>query len=462
MRHFIMKTVPWPRRRGIASIVALIFLVMFAAIAVAFTAATNQTVLRAENHQHAETALARAESGLNFLTYVLKRATLPASAKGAALLPAVNTFLASQSYVVGNIGTGQIVYDGTTITVPAIQVQPGSPGFTAAITKATDTSITITVLGADGVARRCVSMDMTLAPGRNPILDYGIATKSSITLTGNDSISGKNNAAEANILSATYSTINAVSMTGNARIQGDVSMSNPVAQVSTTGNVSIGGATGAAMAAHEHAGIGTVDFPEVDQTVFTPFATNIIDAGTSTNGNKTFTNIRIRAGTNPTFSGNITIKGVVYIEKPNKVTFTGNLDFTGVIVTDDAGDNNYDSNCIKFTGNMTSRGVESLPDTSDFHDLRQLPGSFLLAPGFGVSFTGNFGTVNGTMAADKFSFTGNAGGTVYGSIINYSDSLFTMSGNSSLIFDRTKYAGTAPGLTSPSKLAANPGTYTEK
>ena len=202
-------------------------------------------------------------------------------------------------------------------------------------------------------------------------------------------------------------------------------------------------------------------FPEVDPTVFEPFATNIVNSSTPTSGNRTFTNIRIKANTNPTFSGNITIKGVVFVETPNKVQFSGNLNFTGVLVTQDAGDNVYTTNTVKFTGNTTSQGVESLPDTAEFHDLRQMPGSFLLAPGFGVSFTGNFGTVNGCMAADAFTFTGNAGGLVKGPIINYSDSIFSLTGNSSVTIDRLNTPTEPPGFSSNGSLRADNTTYAE-
>jgi hypothetical protein len=199
----------------------------------------------------------------------------------------------------------------------------------------------------------------------------------------------------------------------------------------------------------------------VDPTVFQPFAVNIVDGNTSTSGNKTFTNIRIKAGTNPTFSGNTTLKGVIFVEQPNRVTFAGNTTMTGMIVTQTAPSNTYTSNTISFTGNTTFSGVENLPDTSDFHVLRTMPGSSILAPGFGLTFTGNFGTVGGCMAADSFSFTGNAGGTIRGGIINYSDSQFSLTGNSSIIVDRSGTPTTPPGFALPSTTKANPDTYLE-
>ncbi|RPI64128.1 MAG: hypothetical protein EHM48_01345 [Planctomycetaceae bacterium] len=451
------------RRKGVISILALIFLCIFAALSVAYCTTVNSNVLQASNQNHVQSALLQAESGLAFGQYVMQNVSLSASVKDAAMMAALYNALKTDPNIVGNLGGRQIVYDAGagTITIPAIAVNADGGSFDIVISQASSTSVQVCVNGHARGVSRAVGLTYNLSPGKCAVLDYGIATKSSISLTGNDSITGANSASEASLYSATYSATTAVSMTGNAKIQGDVYVSNPDANISLTGNVSIGGASGAGATAHCHIGVDDAEFPEIDPTVFEPFATNVVDSSTSTSGNKSFKNIRIKAGTNPTFSGNITIKGVVYIEQPNKVQFTGNLNFTGVIVTEDAGENAYTNNTIKFTGNTTSSGVESLPDTAEFHDLRQLPGSFLLAPGFGVSFTGNFGTVNGAMAADSFSFTGNAGGRVNGPIINYSDSQFKLTGNAGLIIDRSKYSGTPPGFVVPAKLSADAGSYVE-
>ncbi len=294
------------------------------------------------------------------------------------------------------------------------------------------------------------------------LFDYGIASRGRIIMTGNARVLGVNDPHEADILSATYSTPEAVRLTGNPTIDGDVSTCSPFSYVSITGNPDIGGHTDwDVIQDHIHTGIGDVAFPEIDPTVFEPFATNLVDSSTNTNGNRTFENIRIAAGTNPTFSGNTTIRGVVFIEAPNEVRFTGNLDFTGVIVTEDAGEDAYDDNTIRFTGNMTSAGVEDLPDTPQFADLREMPGSMLLAPGFGVHFTGNFGTVNGALAADQFMMTGNSGGIVRGPIICYSDSDFTLTGNAHFSIDRSHYESEPPGFAQSSTMAPAPDTYRE-
>ena len=112
------------------------------------------------------------------------------------------------------------------------------------------------------------------------------------------------------------------------------------------------------------------------------------------------------------------------------------MTITGCIVCEAPAVDNLTANQINFTGNVTSKGVDQLPAGAQYDGLRTMTGSFLLAPGYAASFTGNFNTVNGCLVASKFSFTGNAGGTIQGGIVNLSDSSFTVSGNSPIIIDR--------------------------
>ncbi|MCK4602985.1 MAG: hypothetical protein KAU28_10995, partial [Phycisphaerae bacterium] len=363
----------------------------------------------------------------------------------------------------GNLQGATISYDGQTVVIPPIAFDGQDRCFEVTFSLADDSSVYLRVNGRAGAICRSAGMNLQLMPGASAVFDYGIASRSSIRMMGNASVTGENDPSEANILSATYDDPEAFKLTGNPAIEGDIYASNPDAYVRLTGNASIGGETNGSedIEDHIHVGIGEVEFPEVAPAVFEPFATNIVNSSTPTSGNRTFSNIRILAGSNKTFSGNITLNGVIFIEAPNTVHFSGNVTITGVIVTEDAGEGVYDSNTIKFTGNTVARGVGQLPDTPEFHELRNMPGSFLLAPGFGVQFTGNFGTVNGTMAADSFKFAGNSSGTVHGTIINYSDSEFKLTGTTKITIDRSDAPGSPTGFATPFILTVNPNSYTE-
>jgi hypothetical protein len=292
---------------------------------------------------------------------------------------------------------------------------------------------------------------MTVQRGSSVLNDFGIASKSAISMTGNAQILGLHDPHEADIMSATYSTTNAIQLTGNINIAGDAVVVNPAGRITKTGNVTIGGA--------QTIGASEPQWPQVDISPFTPYATNVRSSGAS--GDISLSNIRIPPNTNPTFAGNTTIRGVVYIQAPNKVTFSGNVTVIGCIVADQPAVDNLTANQIKFTGNVSTAGVESLPADAQYDGLRALTGSCLLAPGFSTQFTGNFNTVNGCMVASEFKFTGNAGGTLKGGVVNLRDSAFQMTGNARLVIDREDAVPNPAGIVSSTMLVCVSGSYAE-
>jgi len=414
-----------------------------------------------------------AESGLMYLVYVMRQID-PAAVQGDSLLDKAHNHLLAvldgSPAIQGSIGRS-----GDVVTIPATLVTGQAGCFDVTVTPLNPTTLHIRSTGHHDSLARSVGINFALANGASAFFDYGIAARGPIRMTGNASVEGYNEPAEARCLSATYSTTEVFDLTGNCGIQGGLSVANPDGYVKLTGNVDIAGQrfigsnTITKQMVDEDPsaypgfsmGTGEVEFPEVDPTVFEPFATTVVDASTNTSGNKTFTNIRIKANTNKTFAGNINLNGVIFIEQPNRIHFSGNVNITGVIVTQDAGDGAYESNTLKFTGNLSARGVEELPDTPEFSQLRQMPGSFILAPGFGCEFTGNFGTVNGTIAADKFKWTGNASGVVRGSVISYSDDEFKLTGNSRIRIDRSGTPDVPPGFNTQTTFRPMPDSYVE-
>ena len=151
----------------------------------------------------------------------------------------------------------------------------------------------------------------------------------------------------------------------------------------------------------------------------------------------THTNVRIPPNTNPSFSGGETFKGVLFIDAPNIVTFSGQVTIIGLVVGNGDLDDDSGTNRIDFLGTVDSQPVTDLPEESQFDGLRDETGTFLMAPGFAVGFGGDFETLNGAIAANGIDFFGDAGGTINGSVINYSDTPMTLSGNSDLVFNRT-------------------------
>ena len=65
------------------------------------------------------------------------------------------------------------------------------------------------------------------------------------------------------------------------------------------------------------------------------------------------------------------------------------------------------------------------------------------------------------MAAEKFVWTGNAGGTINGCVIAWGDYPFSLTGNSSLIINRQGTNELPAGFTRSPSIAPLPRTYEE-
>jgi hypothetical protein len=449
------------RKRGIASILAILMLAVLFTLAVSIWGVSNQNELQAANQSRAEAARLQAEGGLSFLLQKLSDFALPAGAQGPAVLTAVAQSLATQLNGTPNLAGSLVTAEGGTIQVPSIVTDAaGGRFFRATLTMDSATVLRLRVIGACGGVTRTAQMCLNAVTGRSAVFDYGVAARGPIEMRGNAALLGVNQNDEADLFTAAYVDV-AVSLFGGAVIEGDLSLSDPDGDVNLSSNAIVGGVSGNDRWNHVHTGVGNVEFPEVDSSVFEPFATTVVNSSNVNSLGTTLTNIRIAAGTNPTFNNNMVIQGVVFVETPNRVTFNGNLSMTGVIVTQDAGHGNTANNYIRFNGTSSAAGVESLPNEPQFAALRAMPGSFLLAPGFEVNLSGNFGVAAGCMAAENFRFTGNTTGTVQGSIISYGDTTFTETGTAIINIDRSGGTSQPPGFISRARLVPDCDTYGE-
>jgi len=255
------------------------------------------------------------------------------------------------------------------------------------------------------------------------------------------------------------SMANALEVIGNSAIAGDVHITNPDAIVDLQGGqATIGGETAPEAYDHVFKGVPPTEFPVPEPNYFRHYVQNTLDPN---NILPEYDNVIIPAGTDPISFGNVTFRGVVFIEAPNIITFTGNTTITGIIVGN--GDLNDDSgtNRIDFLGTVVSYPVTDLPEETQFEQLRNETGTFLMAPGFSVSFGGNFETLNGAIAANGIEFFGNAGGTINGSVINYSGNPMTLSGNSDLFFNRSGTTQMPAGFGPEIILYYVPSSYSE-
>jgi hypothetical protein len=455
------------RPRGVALLVTLIFLVLFACLAASITASSDGSLVAARNSAESRQASALALTGVQMIKLGLGGLPVPGTHYAGDMHQAIAgrlTTVFTGSGMVNPNGITQGLYTGVTLPTITINRPDGRSGTLDVNIRASggaldNTTVTVSAVGRFGTAKRSATYNMTVLRGKTVLSEYGIASKSFIQMTGNISVIGAHDPPgaydpswhyESDILSATYTATNAIQMTGNARVTGVVSVCDFDGVIKKTGNIYVG---------DQATNVSEPDWPTVDITDFTPYATNVMSC--SCISNATVENIRIPPNTNPTFSGNTIIRGVVYVQSPNKVSFTGNTTITGVIVCDTPTVPNLSTNEVKFTGNIQTYGVESLPTGAQFDGLRGKTGSFLLASGFSARFTGNSSIVNGCLVASQFQFTGNAGGRIKGGIVCLADSSFTVTGNAPLIIDKDNMPDNPAGLSSSYKLICVSGSYAE-
>ena len=84
-----------------------------------------------------------------------------------------------------------------------------------------------------------------------------------------------------------------------------------------------------------------------------------------------------------------------------------------------------------------------------------------MAPEFSVDFSGQSNVINGAMAVSGARFTGQAGGTINGSIVNYSDDPVLLQGQGSLSFDRSGLSEVPTGFVPMLTLSYGADSYSE-
>ncbi len=449
-------------RRGIALILSMIFVIIFSALAVSMATMTGTNVQLASNQHKVNSALCAAQSGHEIIRHYMSDVTIPGMTSPSERFAYVVSFL-QQACATAQLPT-TIYYDGSAMTMPGVTLDSlAQSSFAAQITQVDQDTLQVDVQGACGQISKTIRTNYTFGTREDSVFDFGVATKGPLSLAGNILLDGVNVAVESDVYIESQNYTEALSIIGNSQIAGEVSIVNPDATVTLQGGkAGIGGETGDdAIENHVIFGAPPTQFPIPNPEEFEYLATNLVDSTTDTSSDATFENIRIEAGTDPIFSGHATLKGIVFIESPNVVVFTGTADIIGIIVADGDIYDDSGTNQLTFQGNVISRSVSELSDEPQFEDIRDLDGSFVIAPGFAVSFGGSFDTLNGAIAANGVSFFGNAGGIVRGSIINYALTPMTLTGNSDLFFNRSGIDYVPPGFIPEVVLHYNSESYSE-
>lgn len=457
------------KRNGIALVMTLIFIMVFMAMSAGMMTMSSHNAIAASNLKAGNLARSTAESGIELLRYWMNEVTIPASMTKDQLFAHTITELKT---VLDDRSIAAVVDEAGSLWIGPVMIDAvENRVFSAVLSLGESQGIDIRITGTNNALSRTLVSAFTYGlhseEGKYLGFDFGVATKGPLSL-GNLLLDGVNASIEADVYIESMNTNDALDI-NNAQIAGDVKIVNPSGLVGMSGGQSsIGGEQGsAAIDNHVEVGVAPADFPIADPVHFEQYVNGItINSANkaSYSNNTTLENVRIAAGTNPKFTGNTVIKGVVYIESPNVVEFGGNADITGLIVGDGDMTDNSKTSQINFTGTVNSQSVSQLPAETKFDGLRNETGTFLMAPGFAIAFGGNFGTLNGCIVANGVRTYGNAGGEIGGSIINYSTEPMDLSG-SDLLFNKSGITDVPSGFilknTNLWSINYAPSCYTE-
>ena len=443
-------------RKGTALLISIMVLVILSAWAVSIFSISGTNLQIADNQHKVNRALANAESGLEVMRYWLSRVLIPSSTAPSDYLSTIVDTLQSD-LTANNISNFTVNNDGSIPAVTLDSTTGQTFGGQILIDPNNPNILQVHAVGSMGEIIRTIRVYYDIKPYEHPIFNFGLATKGPLNFPGNPTITAVNANWEADIYIESLNNPLVVSVVGNTNFDGDVSIGNPAGNVDFQGDVLIADEQGqVGIDNHVFIGVEPTEFPVPDVGHFQQYATgNIIDSSTDTSDHMTLTNAVIRAGTNPNFSGNIIIQGILFVEAPNQLTFVRNLSLKGLIVAE--GDvENPGTNQISFLGNFDT---DPFPQDPQFDAIRHETGSSIVAPGFSASFAGNFSSLDGVMAVSGVHFSGNANAQVKGTIINYAESPTVVEGNATLNFDRTGSTKVPAGFDTHRTLDYNPASY---
>ena len=456
------------RRRGTTAVLAMLYMLIFSALALGFYSSVTMATQIAQNEARANRAQVAAESGLQYLRHELSRIKFPSNTPPERIIQEVFNDLAAQTVGAPNLKDHPVTIVGDTVFYPGgvdnfyIPLDEEGGSFRATLRdmgSAMHDGRTVRVFKVRVLGRhhgseiaRAIEMDFMGDFKTLNIFDFGVGTRGPINISGTGGVFGPVSLEGSLLTTSTLPT--PVSVGGSATVAGDLYLTNKNGGVSLSNGCSVGGTSGPDKYSHVHKGVDEPEFPTVDSAPFLQYATNTYRPGLSV-----YRNTLVPAHTNPSFSGDTTIEGVMYVKHPNRLRFVSKATIRGIIIAEN-GAVPGNSNTIDFGGGIEAFGADTLPDTAEFPpSMRKLKGSVLLAPGFLVTLRGSSGTIGGTMLADGFDLSGGSGGVVHGNMIGVGLSGFTIGGGGSV--QRTRSEEIPAGVVMTFTLKPRPETYLE-
>jgi hypothetical protein len=404
---------------------------------------------------------------MDFMRYQLANVWIPPNTDPSLVVDERYKDLRNRMYGSGNLRGLSVGQSGHTINIPAAQDQyiyldsSGTSAFRVTITdwageivvKVTGRYATPSMRSAGSPSVRTITMDYTRQSLPTSTFNYAVASKGAVSISGGSitAVDPSNNSL-ATVMSAMAAN-GAISMS-KGTIGGDLNVVNGATADVKRGTV--GNESDPALIQQDHVHtVSNPEFPTVDTSVYKQYATNTYQGGL-----KVQKNIRVPAGTNPTFNANDTVQGIIYVESPNQVTLNGDFKLQGFIVFENAGSSAVNS--LTFKGNVSQT---PLPSSPAFDNLRATTGVAILAPSAAVSMTGSTDSfVKGNIIVGSFSFAGSADLQIdQGTIMTLNDGA-----NSAVFAGKTvKFTATGAnnmpnqGLSYSTYYAPKPSSYQE-
>ena len=450
---------------GSALIIAMIFVVIFSTLGLAMLASSSTNMRASSNHREGNRAFESAQSGLEVVRYLFEGLSV------SGLTSPENRVVALYNKLLDRIIDTEMSgisakYDSDENVIELCDVYldySTGKSFSCQISQsATDDMVMVTsITGFSKEVSRSLRVNFAFEEDTDAIFDFGIATRGPLYMSGQAVVEGINLAVESDVYIEADVAGDEFVIGNQASVGGDVHIVEEYGTFDIGSKSSIGGETGEAAADHVEVGTDPVTFPETTIDYFRTFATgDVITSETNISTYDTLDNVIIAADTNPTFSSDLTINGVLFIEQPNNVTFAAHVDVYGIIVGESEEGVSSSSNSIDFAGQVECFDVSSL-EGEEFALISLETGTFIMAPGFSVDFSGQSNVINGAMAVAGARFTGQAGGTINGSIINYSDEPVVLQGQGSLSFDRYGSSEVPAGFIPVLTLSYGADSYSE-
>ena len=477
------------RRRGISSLLAMLYLVVFASLALGFYAQTNMSVQVSNNERRMKEALMAAECGLQFIRLELSKTTIP------ALYPPLTddqVFEELQMDLKGQLEAGANLEDGATVgdiiydqdatdgvtppyfelpadgrqyvriteTGPYFRVRIAQQGRDVVVTAIGKSASTVT---SSAGSRAGVEVRFRAQEWPNPVFGFGMASPNQVNITTKNLITGTPDS-QASILS-TYTGGTPVSLgntsatsTNPAGTEGNITLMQGAPNPSYVGTAyTVGGMTTSTAINNSITRLSEPpEWPTPDISVFAKYATERYAPGKTT-----YDNIYIDPLYTPTvtFDGTQTLRGVVLLKPGVNVTFNGQVTMQCVVVGEPGG--LLATNVIKFEGNGKAKEpLSSLPDEPKFAELRNMDGTFIVAPNWDVYISGSFVSAAGSIAAGRITVQGNAPATLTGSLVSLGNYPLTIGGNSTLSLNKGDPAK-RPGLKFTERFAPVKSSYKE-